>query len=95
MTHRSYNFSAGPAGLPTLVLEQAQAELLDWKGLGTSVMEISHRDKRVVAMFESAEQRVRRLLAVPDDYAVLFLQGGATAMFDLILVNLGAKSSMF
>lgn len=95
MMHRSYNFSAGPAGLPTPVLEQAQAELLNWKGLGTSVMEISHRDKRVVAMFESAEQRVRSLLAVPDDYAVLFLQGGATAMFDLIPVNLGAKSIHF
>lgn len=88
---RTFNFSAGPAGLPTRVLEQAQSELLDWKGLGTSVMEISHRDKRVVAMFESAQARVRSLLAVPDDYAVLFLQGGATAMFDLIPVNLGAR----
>ena len=58
-------------------------------------MEISHRDKRVVAMFESAEQRVRRLLVVPSDYAVLFLQGGATAMFDLVPVNLGAKSIHF
>ena len=89
--NRTYNFSAGPAGLPTQVLQQAQAELLDWKGLGTSVMEISHRDKRVVAMFESATQRVRDLLSVPDDYAVLFLQGGATAMFDLIPANLGAQ----
>ena len=89
--NRTFNFSAGPAGLPTEVLQQAQAELLDWQGLGCSVMEISHRDKRVVAMFQSAETRVRDLLNVPDDYCVLFLQGGATAMFDLVPANLGAK----
>lgn len=88
---RTFNFSAGPAGLPQPVLEQAQSELLSWQGLGTSVMEISHRDKRVVAVFDSAERQVRRLLAVPDDYAVLWMQGGATAMFDLIPQNLAAR----
>ncbi len=89
---RTFNFSAGPAGLPLPVLESAQAELLDWQGLGTSVMEISHRDPRVIAVFESAEQRIRDLLAVPDDYAVIFLQGGASALFDLIPQNLMASS---
>lgn len=91
MNQRTFNFSAGPAGLPTEVLEAAGKELLNWQGLGCSVMEISHRDPRVVAMFERAEQRVRDLLQVPDDFCVLFLQGGATAMFDLIPVNLSAK----
>jgi len=88
---RTFNFSAGPAGLPTQVLQQAQAELLDWQGLGCSVMEISHRDRRVVAMFEAAEAKVRALLSVPEDHAVLFLQGGATAMFDLIPANLAPR----
>lgn len=91
MNQRTFNFSAGPAGLPSEVLESARDELLNWQGLGCSVMEISHRDPRVVAMFERAEQRVRDLLSVPEDFCVLFLQGGATAMFDLIPVNLAAK----
>ena len=88
---RTFNFSAGPAGLPLPVLEEAQAELLNWQGLGTSVMEISHRDPRVVAIFDSAQALVRQLLSVPDDYAVLWIQGGATAMFDLIPQNLSAQ----
>ncbi|QGG80054.1 3-phosphoserine/phosphohydroxythreonine transaminase [Litorivicinus lipolyticus] len=89
---RTFNFSAGPAGLPLSVLESAQAELLDWQGLGTSVMEISHRDPRVIAVFESAQRQIRELLAVPDDYAVIFAQGGASAMFDLIPQNLSPAS---
>jgi phosphoserine aminotransferase len=85
---RVWNFSAGPAALPQAVLEQAQRELLDWNGSGASVMEQSHRGKRFVAMAEQAEADLRELLDVPDDYAVLFLQGGATQHFAQIPMNL-------
>lgn len=85
---RVWNFSAGPAALPQAVLEQAQQELLDWNGSGASVMEQSHRGKRFIAMAEQAEADLRELLAVPDDYAVLFLQGGATQHFAQIPMNL-------
>lgn len=87
---RAYNFSAGPAALPTEVLEQARDELLEWRGERASVMEISHRSKAFVALAEEAEADVRELLAVPDDYAVLFLQGGATQQFAQIPLNLAA-----
>ena len=83
-----WNFSAGPAALPQAVLEQAQRELLDWHGSGVSVMEQSHRGKRFIAMAEQAEADLRGLLGVPDDYAVLFLQGGATQHFAQIPMNL-------
>ncbi|MCX7514210.1 3-phosphoserine/phosphohydroxythreonine transaminase [Frateuria sp. STR12] len=85
---RVWNFSAGPAALPQAVLEQAQRELLDWNGSGASVMEQSHRGKRFIAMAEQAEADLRDLLGVPDDYAVLFLQGGATQHFAQIPMNL-------
>ena len=90
---RAYNFSAGPAALPEPVLKRAQAELLEWGGQSASVMEISHRDKAFVAMTERTEADLRRLLDVPDDYAVLFLQGGATQQFALIPQNFAAADA--
>lgn len=85
---RNFNFSAGPAGLPDEVLEQAQAELMDWQGKGLSIMEMSHRSKEFVSVAEQAEQDLRDLLQVPDSYKVLFLQGGATSQFSMIPLNL-------
>ncbi|MGC8863339.1 MAG: 3-phosphoserine/phosphohydroxythreonine transaminase [Armatimonadota bacterium] len=85
---RVYNFNAGPAALPLPVLERAQAELLDLGGSGMSVMEMSHRSKEYAAINEEAEANVRKLLGVPDDYAVLFLQGGASLQFAMIPMNL-------
>jgi phosphoserine aminotransferase len=83
-----WNFSAGPAALPREVLEQAQRELLDWNGSGMSVMEQSHRGKPFIAMAAQAEADLRELMAIPADYAVLFLQGGATQHFAQIPMNL-------
>lgn len=85
---RIYNFSAGPAALPKAVMEKAQSELVDWNGLGTSVMEISHRSKEFIQVAETAEQDFRELLAVPDNYKVLFCQGGARAQFAAVPMNL-------
>jgi phosphoserine aminotransferase len=85
---RAYNFSAGPAALPEAVLRQAQQELLEWGGERASVMEISHRGKSFEAMAAKAERDLRDLLAVPDNYRVLFLQGGATQHFAQIPMNL-------
>lgn len=85
---RVYNFSAGPAVLPEPVLEQAASEMLDWHGTGMSVMEMSHRGKSFVSIAEQAEVALRELLAVPDNYKVLFLQGGATAQFAAVPLNL-------
>lgn len=85
---RIFNFSAGPAALPQSVLEQAQAEMLDFQGSGMSVMEISHRSKEFVAVAAQAEADFRALLDVSDDYHVLFLQGGATTQFAAIPLNL-------
>ena len=73
---RVYNFSAGPAMLPEPVLKQAQEELPDWHGAGASIMEMSHRGKEFVSVAAEAEQDVRNLLEVPNNYKVLFLQGG-------------------
>jgi phosphoserine aminotransferase len=87
---RAYNFSAGPAALPESVLLQARDELLDWQGERASVMEVSHRGKAFVQAAEQAEQDLRDLLGVPDDYAVLFLQGGATQHFAQLPMNLAA-----
>ncbi|GAB3791693.1 3-phosphoserine/phosphohydroxythreonine transaminase [Dyella agri] len=86
-----WNFSAGPAALPREVLERAQRELLDWDGSGMSVMEQSHRGKRFIAMAARAEADLRELAAIPDDYAVLFLQGGATQHFAQIPMNLAGE----
>ena len=85
---RVYNFSAGPAMLPDAVLKQAQEELLDWHGAGASIMEMSHRGKEFVSVAADAEQDVRDLLGVPNNYKVLFLQGGASAQFATIPMNL-------
>lgn len=85
---RVVNFSAGPAVLPLEVLQQVQAELIDWQGSGMSVMEISHRSKAFIKVAEQAEADLRELMAIPDDYAVLFLQGGATTHFALLPMNL-------
>lgn len=85
---RVINFSAGPAALPLEVLEQVQSELTDWNHSGMSVMEISHRSKPFIRVAEQAEADLRALLDIPDDYAVLFLQGGATTHFALLPMNL-------
>ena len=85
---RVYNFAAGPAMLPLEVLEQARRELLDWQGSGMSVMEISHRSRDFLAVASEAEANLRELLAVPKNYRVLFLQGGATLQFAAIPLNL-------
>jgi len=90
---RVFNFSAGPAVLPLEVLEQARDEMTDWKGGGMSVMEISHRSKAFIAAAQEAEADLRELLAVPANYKVLFLQGGATAQFALIPMNLAADGA--
>ena len=85
---RVYNFSAGPAALPEEVLTRAAEEMTDWHGSGTGVMEMSHRGKEFVSIAEQAEQDLRDLLNVPDDYAVMFLQGGATGQFSFIPMNI-------
>jgi phosphoserine aminotransferase len=85
---RVYNFAAGPAVLPEPVLEQASREMLDWHGSGTSVMEMSHRGKEFIGIAEQAETDLRELLAVPANYKVLFLQGGATIQFAAVPMNL-------
>ncbi|KXT76984.1 3-phosphoserine/phosphohydroxythreonine transaminase [Streptococcus sp. DD12] len=83
-----YNFSAGPAVLPKPVLEQAQKELLDYQGSGMSVLEMSHRSKEFDEIIKSAEATLRELMAIPDNYRVLFLQGGASLEFSMIPLNL-------
>ncbi|MFP4080962.1 MAG: 3-phosphoserine/phosphohydroxythreonine transaminase [Ectothiorhodospira sp.] len=85
---RVYNFSAGPAVLPEPVLERARDEMLEWNGTGMSVMEMTHRGKAFVSIAERAEQDLRDLMQVPDHYRVLFLQGGASAQFAAIPMNL-------
>jgi phosphoserine aminotransferase len=85
---RVFNFSAGPAALPLAVLEQAREEMTNWRGCGMSVMELSHRGKEFMSIAERAEADLRRLLDVPDGYRVLFLQGGATAQFSAVPLNL-------
>jgi phosphoserine aminotransferase len=88
---RVFNFSAGPAALPLEVLEQIKIDLPDWDGNGMSVMELSHRSKAFIGVAEQAEADLRELMAVPDDYAVLFLQGGATLQFAQLPMNLSAS----
>ena len=86
--HRVPNFCAGPATMPTSVLEHAQSELLDWQGRGVSVMEVSHRSKEYMAITDKAEAKLRTLMEIPDNYKVLFLQGGASLQFSAIPLNL-------
>jgi len=85
---RVFNFSPGPAVLPREVMEQARDELLDWQASGLSVMEVSHRGKAFMEMAAVAEADLRELLSIPDDYRVLFMQGGASAQFALVPMNL-------
>ncbi|MGM0571111.1 MAG: 3-phosphoserine/phosphohydroxythreonine transaminase [Pseudomonadota bacterium] len=85
---RAYNFCAGPATLPEPVLRQARDEMLDWRGTGMSVMEMSHRSDEFVEIAGTAEQDLRELAGISDDYAVLFMQGGASSQFATIPLNL-------
>jgi len=91
---RVYNFSAGPATMPLPVLEEIQAELLDYKGSGMSVMEMSHRSKVYQQIIDEAEADIRELMNIPDNYKVLFVQGGATLEFAMIPMNL-KKNGVF
>jgi phosphoserine aminotransferase len=86
--NRPFNFSAGPAVLPEEVLERAAADMLDWHGSGMSVMEMSHRGKEFVSIYEAAEADVRELLAVPQDFKILFMQGGGIAENAIVPLNL-------
>lgn len=85
---RCFNFSAGPAVLPLEVLKKAQEEMIDYRGTGMSVMEMSHRSKDYMAIIEGAEKNLRKLMNVPDNYKVLFLQGGASLQFSMVPLNL-------
>jgi phosphoserine aminotransferase len=91
---RKFNFSAGPAMLPTAVMERAQQEMLEWNGSGMSVMEMSHRGKEYMSIAAKAEKDLREVMSIPDNYKVLFLQGGASSQFAMVPLNLlGDKDS--
>ena len=90
---RVFNFSAGPAMLPEEVIKRAQEEMLDWNGSGMSVMEMSHRGKEFLSIAQKAEADLRELLAIPANYKVLFLQGGASSQFAMVPMNLLAGKS--
>lgn len=94
---RVYNFSAGPAALPVEVLEKAQKELVSYGDSGMSVMEMSHRSKDYLAIIEKAETKLRKIMGIPDNYRVLFLQGGASMQFAMVPLNLlrGSKKADF
>lgn len=89
--NRVFNFSAGPAVLPEEVLKRAQSEMLCYGDSGMSVMEMSHRSKAYEAIIEGAEASLRRLMSIPDNYKVLFLQGGASLQFLMVPLNLMAQ----
>jgi phosphoserine aminotransferase len=86
--NRPYNFSAGPAAIPEEVLQQAAAEMLDWHGCGMGVMEMSHRGKEFLSIYETAEADLRELLAVPPEFKILFMQGGGLAENAIVPLNL-------
>lgn len=88
MYNRVFNFSAGPSVLPVEVIEKVQSELLNYQGSGQSIMEMSHRSKEFVKVMEDAEKDLREILEIPDNYKVLFLQGGATLQFAMVPINL-------
>lgn len=88
---RIFNFAAGPSMLPLEVLEEAQRDLISYKGCGMSVMEMSHRSKQYQAIFDETEATLRRIMNISDDYAVMFLQGGASLQFSMIPMNLMPK----
>ena len=91
---RVYNFSAGPSMLPVEVLERAQKEMLDCNGSGQSVMEMSHRSKEYQAIIDHAEALFREIMQIPDNYKVLFLQGGASTQFAMVPFNLGNRNKI-
>ena len=91
---RVFNFSAGPAAMPEPVLQRIRDDIPDWDGTGMSVMEVSHRSKEFVSVAEKATADLRELLAIPDDYSVLFLQGGATLQFAMVPLNLAADGQV-
>lgn len=88
MTKRIHNFNAGPAALPLEVLEEAQRDFIDYKGNGLSVLEMSHRDKVYDNILKEAEKDLKELYSIPDNYTILFLQGGATLQFAMVPLNL-------
>ena len=88
MYDRSYNFSAGPATMPVPVLEEIRDEMLNYRGSGMSVMEMSHRSKMFQQIYDEAEADLRKLMGIPNNYKVLFIQGGATLQFSMIPMNL-------
>jgi phosphoserine aminotransferase len=90
--NRVYNFSAGPSMLPESVLEKAASEMLNYQGSGMSVMEMSHRSKTYLSIIEKAEEGLRRLMHIPDNYSVLFLQGGASQQFAMIPMNIMTRN---
>ena len=87
MMERVYNFSAGPSILPLPVLEKVQKELLNYNGTGMSIMEMSHRSSYFQSIIEEAGSLLRELMNIPDEYEVLFLQGGASLQFSMIPLN--------
>ncbi len=89
---RVYNFSAGPSMLPIEVLERAQKEMLDCNGSGQSVMEMSHRSKEYQAIIDKTEATLRKIMGIPENYKVLFLQGGASTQFAMVPLNFGTKN---
>ena len=92
--NRVYNFSPGPAVLPPQVMEQAQAEFLDWNGTGMSVMEVSHRSAEFMELAAQSEADLRELFEIPENYRVLFLQGGATLQFAAVPLNLATPDQV-
>ena len=92
--NRPYNFSAGPAAIPSEVLEQAAAEMLDWHGSGMGVMEMSHRGKEFISIYEQAEADLRELLAVPANFKILFMQGGGLAENAIVPLNLSRAATV-
>ena len=95
MEERVYNFSAGPSQMPLDVLKKAQEEMLCYPGAGCSVMEMSHRSSSFDEIIDGAEETLRKLMEIPDDYAVLFMQGGATTQFSMVPMNLGHQGDCF
>ena len=85
---RVYNFSAGPSMLPESVLKKAASEMLDYQGTGESVMEMSHRSKEYDAIITETQALLRQVMGIPDNYKVLFLQGGASSQFAMVPLNL-------
>ena len=91
---RPYNFSAGPAAIPEEVLRQAAAEMLDWHGSGMGVMEMSHRGKEFISIYEAAEAGFRGLLAIPPEFKILFMQGGGLAENAIVPLNLSRAAGV-